>query len=364
MLKYMRLKTALRVSRCTYANRILWRAEELPETLETRSGSWLGWLPWTRATDSPRAADALSSAERGEHSGTGPAMPAPAAQTSTSGSSRADATSAPGHRQTVQNDGVEPERSTQSAGADVALPLTPEKAAPPRTGAAPVEHDQALPASGAAQTSGAAAVTSAAGLEADRHVEADAGSSQAVHESADSPYSGLSYSAFYPEEPEESSSQGAWPVRDDTDDPFTAGEGSLSLWGRQAAVQPRADADASASLQQPASNSIGAALQPRPVDDPTAFMHQPLAHGLEASSEQSRAPESEKASMPGWREAGPENPRGTKSEGQEHFVAAPNVHGLGELTSGASKSRDTHDCMSASTCSGHRCELTLTWHES
>jgi hypothetical protein len=33
--------------------------------LEKRSGSWLGWLPWSRASGSPKA-DTLGSAERGE----------------------------------------------------------------------------------------------------------------------------------------------------------------------------------------------------------------------------------------------------------------------------------------------------------
>ncbi len=35
------------------------------QPIERRSGSWLGWLPWSRASGSPKA-DALGSAERGE----------------------------------------------------------------------------------------------------------------------------------------------------------------------------------------------------------------------------------------------------------------------------------------------------------
>ena len=35
------------------------------QPMEKRSGSWLGWLPWSRASGSPKA-DALGSAERGE----------------------------------------------------------------------------------------------------------------------------------------------------------------------------------------------------------------------------------------------------------------------------------------------------------
>ena len=175
-----------------------------------------------------------------------------------------------------------------------------------------------------------------------------------MRESAGSPHSGVSYSSFYPEEPEESSSQGAWPIRYSSDDPLTAGEGSLSLWGREAAVQPRAGSDAAASLCQLAPDTAGGSLRPQAADADMASVHQHSAHGLEASSEQSMAPEPKKASMPGWRGAGPENSRGMKSEGEELFVAAPNTHSLGEPTRVVPESRIMHSCTSGPTLSGHR----------
>ena len=101
---------------------ISWLAEELPETLEKRSGSWLGWLPWTRASGSPRAADALCSAERGEpFRSTGPGTPAPDAPTVLSDSPRSHADATTGPSKMVQNrsiDNTAPEGPSRSTGAE------------------------------------------------------------------------------------------------------------------------------------------------------------------------------------------------------------------------------------------------------
>ena len=151
-----------------------------------------------------------------------------------------------------------------------------------------------------------------------------------MRNSANSPYRELSYSAFYPEEPEQSSSQGAWHVRDTTEDPLTAGEGSLSLWGREA-VQPRVHNMAAASPQQTPSDSAGASLQQRPADADVASAQPQRPFGaIVASSEQSMAPSSEMSSKPGWRGARPDKQRGTRSEGEEHFVAVPGAQTQGE----------------------------------
>ena len=199
-----------------------------------------------------------------------------------------------------------------------------------------MDPDIKLPESAAAHISGATAAAAstryspAAGSAAASHVETDAGRSQAAQGHEDSPYSNLSYSAFYPEEPEQSSSQSDWPVRDDSEEALTAGEGSLSLWGREA-VRPRTDAEASAPLQQHQLDAAGASPQPVLADaDVASAQQQRPAYAPEASSEHSSVPRAENAGTHGWKTAAPDNSRGTKSEGEEHFVAAPNAHGQGE----------------------------------
>ena len=100
-----------------------WCAEESSEPLERRSGSWLGWLPWSRATGSPRANDALGAAERGERSSAGLRKSVSAARTAPSGSPRADAASALGHSETAQSSGPgkgEAGKPLHNAGAYVA----------------------------------------------------------------------------------------------------------------------------------------------------------------------------------------------------------------------------------------------------
>ena len=151
-----------------------------------------------------------------------------------------------------------------------------------------------------------------------------------MRRSADSPYRNLSYSVFYPEEPEQSSSQGIWPVHDYSEEPLIAGEGSLSLWGQEA-VPPRVDNKAAPSLQQLPSDSAEASPQQRPADANVASAQpqQPAYAGV-ASSEQSMAPDAEMAGMPGWRGVYADRPRGTKSEGEEHFVAVPSAPAQGE----------------------------------
>lgn len=221
------------------------------------------------------------------------------------------------------------------------MPITPERAEAPRKGAPSTVPEQALPNSAAAQASGAAAATAAAagtlfspagdpGAASHADADADAGSSQAVRRSADSPYRNLSYSVFYPEEPEQSSSQGIWPVHDYSEEPLIAGEGSLSLWGQEA-VPPRVDNKAAPSLQQLPSDSAEASPQQRPADANVASAQpqQPAYAGV-ASSEQSMAPDAEMAGMPGWRGVYADRPRGTKSEGEEHFVAVPSAPAQGE----------------------------------
>ena len=112
-----------------------WLAEDSSDPLERRSGSWLGWLPWSRAAGSPRAADALSSAERGERSSTGPGAPVSAARTG-SGSPRADAATAAGRSDMMQSSrpgNAEPGTPFHSAGADVASSAaTSSSAGPPK----------------------------------------------------------------------------------------------------------------------------------------------------------------------------------------------------------------------------------------
>ena len=173
--------------------------------------------------------------------------------------------------------------------------------------------------------------TAEAGSEGASHAGTDAGRSQAVQGHAESPCRDLSYSAFYPEDPEQSSSLSEWHVRDDSEEELTAGEGSLSLWGREA-VRPRAGADASASLGQLEPDAAGALPQPVPTEATVAAAQQQRpVHAPEASSQHSLAPCAEGVDAHGWSTAGPDNPRGTKSEGEEHVVAAPGAHGQGEL---------------------------------
>lgn len=218
------------------------------------------------------------------------------------------------------------------------MPDTPERAEAPRKGASAAEPDKAQPDSAAAQASRAAAATAAAagissspasGLEAACRSVPDAGSSQAVHGSAGSPYRALSYSAFYPEEPEESSSQSTWPVHDYSEEPLTAGEGSLSLWGQEA-VQPRVHNQAAASPQWSPSDSAGASLQQRPANaDVASAQPQRPAHAR-ATSKQPMAPDTEMSGVPDWRGSHSDKPRGTKSAGEEHFVAVPGAPIQGE----------------------------------
>ena len=216
-------------------------------------------------------------------------------------------------------------------------PITPERAeAPRRVGdaASSAEQDQTPLRTGAADSlGGTAACTGSApaeGVRAATHAEAHMGGSQASPGIADSADRASSYSAFYRDEPEQSGSEGAWPVRGDTEDALTVGEGSLSLWWRET-VQPRAPARASTSLQQLPPDVAGGPPSPRPQQAEVVPPQQRSAHAPEASRKQPMTPDAEGRGSNGHRWAHTEKPRGTKSEGEEHFVAAPSAHTYGEL---------------------------------
>lgn len=137
------------------------------------------------------------------------------------------------------------------------------------------------------------------GVASSAEVAADNGhASQAGYGYADSPFMENSYSSFYPEDPEPSSSldtsTGNERVRRSVEVPYTACETSLSLWSSPQRPQ-RTQADAAETSLQP-----------------------------------HNAPNAQTAGSNSLDWVSLEGARGTKSEGEERFVA-PDAYSRGEL---------------------------------